>query len=128
MKDAIEDPTVAAVNMKARVDLTIAIRKVVETWQGTQAAAAQRLGITQPRMNDLLRGRIDKFSVDALLKLAIRADLAVELSAVPLMSGSPKLGAPRLEVNQDPRTAAHDRPRRKRRIPFQKAKQGTGEK
>jgi predicted XRE-type DNA-binding protein len=44
----------------------------------TQVEAAKRLGVTQPRMNDLLRGRIDKFSLDALMILATTAGLTVE--------------------------------------------------
>jgi predicted XRE-type DNA-binding protein len=37
------------------------------------------LGLTQPRLNDLMRGRIDKFSLDALVNVAGRAGLAVRL-------------------------------------------------
>jgi predicted XRE-type DNA-binding protein len=44
-----------------------------------QTIAAKRLGITQPRLNDLLRGRVDKFSLDALVELAARAGLKVSL-------------------------------------------------
>jgi hypothetical protein len=53
--------------MEARSKLMVAIRHQVETWKITQAEAAERLGITQPRTNDLLRDRVDKFSLDALL-------------------------------------------------------------
>jgi predicted XRE-type DNA-binding protein len=45
----------------------------------TQIDAARRLGITQPRLNDLLRGRVGKFSLDALVALAARASLTVHL-------------------------------------------------
>lgn len=45
----------------------------------TQAEAAHRLGITQPRLNDLLRGRITNFSLDALINLAVQAGLKVRL-------------------------------------------------
>ncbi len=63
--------------MKARDSLMTAIRDAVDSWKLTQAEAAKRLGVTQPRMNDLLRGRIDKFSLDALMLLAIEAGLTV---------------------------------------------------
>jgi predicted XRE-type DNA-binding protein len=76
--DALENSPAEATNMKARSDLMIAIRDAVEGWQLTQAEAAKRLGVTQPRMNDLLRGRIDKFSLDALTILATDAGLVVE--------------------------------------------------
>jgi predicted XRE-type DNA-binding protein len=57
----------------------IAISEAVAAWDVTQMEAATRLGVTQPRLNDLLRGRIDKFSIDALVELAARAGLAVHL-------------------------------------------------
>jgi predicted XRE-type DNA-binding protein len=77
--DAIEPSRPAAANMKARAEMMIAIRESVEAWDTTQAAAAKRLGLTQPRMNDLLRGRINKFSLDALINLATRAGLSVRV-------------------------------------------------
>ena len=76
--DALEDSPAEAANMKARSGLMIAIQQAVADWKLTQAEAAKRLGVTQPRMNDLLRGRIDKFSLDALMILAISAGLTVE--------------------------------------------------
>lgn len=75
--DALEDSPAEAANMKARDSLMTAIRDAVDSWKLTQAEAAKRLGVTQPRMNDLLRGRIDKFSLDALMLLAIEAGLTV---------------------------------------------------
>ena len=80
--DAIEPSRGKAANMKARSEMMIAIRETVNGWDVTQAAAAKRLGLTQPRMNDLLRGRIDKFSLDALMNLATRAGLAVRVEVV----------------------------------------------
>jgi predicted XRE-type DNA-binding protein len=80
--DAIEESPAEAANMKARADLVIAIRDVVESWQVTQVDAAKRLRVTQPRMNDLVRGRIDKFSLDALMNLAARAGLSVRVEVV----------------------------------------------
>jgi predicted XRE-type DNA-binding protein len=77
--DAIEPTAAAAASMKARARMMMAIRETVEAWGGTQAAAAKRLGLTQPRMNDLLRGRIAKFSLDALLDIAARAGLTVRV-------------------------------------------------
>ncbi len=81
--DALEDSASVAANMKARAGLMMALREVVEGWSLTQAEAAKRLGVTQPRMNDLLRGRIDKFSLDALTILAADAGLHVELRVTP---------------------------------------------
>jgi predicted XRE-type DNA-binding protein len=77
--DAIESVPAEAANMKARAEMMMAIREMVAAWKLTQAAAAKRLGLTQPRMNDLLRGRINKFSLDALMNLAGRAGLTVRV-------------------------------------------------
>ena len=80
--DAIESSPTEAANMKARSEVLMAIRKVVDGWDVTQAEAARKLGINQPRMNDLLRGKIDKFSLDALMNLAARAGLSVQVKVV----------------------------------------------
>jgi predicted XRE-type DNA-binding protein len=77
--DALEDTPAEAENMKLRSSLMIAISEAVSGWSVTQTDAARRLGVTQPRLNDLLRGRVGKFSLDALVELAARAGLAVHL-------------------------------------------------
>jgi predicted XRE-type DNA-binding protein len=78
--DAVEKDPDEAANMKLRSRLMIAIAETVSAWGVAQTEAARRLGITQPRLNDLLRGRIAKFSLDALVSLAGRAGLAVRLN------------------------------------------------
>jgi predicted XRE-type DNA-binding protein len=77
--DALEETPEAAVHMRLRSELAIAVRAAVEGWNLTQAEAARRLGVTQPRLNDLLRGRVSRFSLDALVGLAERAGLTVRL-------------------------------------------------
>ena len=77
--DAIEDSPAVAENMRLRSELMIAVRGVVDAWKVTQAEAARRLDLTQPRLNDLLRGRLSRFSLDALVEIAGRAGLAVRL-------------------------------------------------
>jgi len=77
--DAIEDNREAAANMTMRSDVMIAVHNAVRGWKTTQAQAARRLGITQPRLNDLLHGKINKFSLDTLLTLATRAGLKVKI-------------------------------------------------
>ena len=77
--DALEDTPAEAANMTMRSRLLIAIEQEVRGWRMTQAEAAARLGITQPRLNDLLKGKISKFSLDALIDLAGQAGLAVRL-------------------------------------------------
>jgi len=68
--DALCDTPEEAANLSARSDLMIQISEIVKKSGWTQADAAKRCHITQPRMNDLLRGRIDRFSLDALVNIA----------------------------------------------------------
>lgn len=77
--DAIEDNPEEAATMTMRSDVMIAIKDEVRSWNTTQANAARRLAITQPRLNDLLNGKINKFSLDTLLTLATRAGLKVKI-------------------------------------------------
>jgi predicted XRE-type DNA-binding protein len=77
--DAIETSPAVAANLKARADLMIALHDTIEGWGLNQAASAKRLGLTQPRLNDLVRGRISKFSLDALINLASKAGLSVRV-------------------------------------------------
>ena len=66
--------------MRARSALMIALRSKVESWKVNQTEGCVALRPrTQPRLNDLMRGRIDKFSLDALMNLARPAGLAVRL-------------------------------------------------
>lgn len=78
--DALEASAGDAANMKLRAELMHRIRDQIASRNTTQAAAARGLGVTQPRLNDLLRGRIDKFSLDALVEMAGRAGLSVRLN------------------------------------------------
>ncbi len=80
--DALADTPEEAAHMRLRSELAIAVKAAVEGWRLTQESAAQRLGVTQPRLSDLLRGRIDRFSLDALVGLAQRSGLAVRMEIV----------------------------------------------
>ncbi len=77
--DAIEKDPIVAANLRARSSVMMAIEQTVKSWNLSQVTAAKRLGLTQPRLNDLLRGRINKFSLDALMTVAAKAGLSVEL-------------------------------------------------
>jgi predicted XRE-type DNA-binding protein len=90
--DAIEPDKAVAANLKARAEVMIAIQETVKSWRITQAAAAKRLNITQPRLNDLLRGHIDKFSLDALLNLAPLADVMVKVEVMRAVVKTKKTG------------------------------------
>ena len=77
--DAIADTPAEAANMRARASLMSAIIAQVRSWDVSQEVAAQRLGITRPRLNDLLRGKLAKFSLDALVTVATAAGLDLEI-------------------------------------------------
>ena len=77
--DALTDSPEESANMTMRSNLLIALQQKVKSWEVTQAEAARRLGVTQPRLNDLLRSKIDKFSLDKLINLAIHAGISVRL-------------------------------------------------
>lgn len=68
--DAIADTPDQAANLRARADLMRQIAAIVRESGWTQAEAAGQCGVTQPRINDLLRGRVSRFSIDALVNIA----------------------------------------------------------
>lgn len=71
-------------DIQERVTLLTALQEYLESLPGTQVEKAKALGITQPRLNDLLKERIDKFSLDALVSLASQAGLRVNLNIHPV--------------------------------------------
>lgn len=61
--------------LQLRADLMASLRQAIEARGWTQAQAASTLGIGQPRVSDLMRGKWDKFSLDMLIALAVRVGL-----------------------------------------------------
>ena len=74
--DAIEDTPQAAASMKARSTLMMELSSYIEKQGLTQAQAAALLGVTQPRVSDLMRGKINLFSLDMLLNMAATAGMS----------------------------------------------------
>jgi predicted XRE-type DNA-binding protein len=68
--DAIADTPGQAANLRARAELMQQIAAFVKRREWTQAEAASHCGVTQPRINELLRGRVSRFSLDALVNLS----------------------------------------------------------
>jgi predicted XRE-type DNA-binding protein len=77
--DALADTPEQAANLRARADLMQQIAAIVKESKWTQVEAAAQCGITQPRMNDLLRGRVSRFSLDALVNVATAIGRRVHL-------------------------------------------------
>jgi predicted XRE-type DNA-binding protein len=77
--DAIEDTHEEAENMKLRSALMIALKEHIGRAGLSQSQAAKVFGVTQPRVSDLMRGKINLFGLDALVNMAAAAGLHVEL-------------------------------------------------
>lgn len=78
--DAIADTPEEAANLTLRAQLMDEIEAIIEHNGWTQAEAAKRCGVSQPRINDLLRGRIARFSLDALVNIAAALGRKVRVS------------------------------------------------
>jgi predicted XRE-type DNA-binding protein len=77
--DALADTPEQAANLRARADLMRQIAEVIQDSGWKQVEAAERCGVTQPRINDLLRGRVSRFSLDALVNIATALGRRVHL-------------------------------------------------
>lgn len=77
--DAIENTQQEAAAMRARADLLIALRERLKALKLSQAESAKLLGVTQPRISDLMRGKIDLFSVESLIDMLSRTGIEVEV-------------------------------------------------
>ena len=77
--DAVADTPGQAANLQARAELMRQIVQIVKAADWTQAEAAEHCGVTQPRINDLLRGRVSRFSLDALVNIATALGRRVHL-------------------------------------------------
>jgi len=77
--DAIAESPEEALNMKLRASLIREIRAKVTTAGWTQTETARQLGITQPRVSDLLRGKLSKFSLDALVNMLAKLGSDIKL-------------------------------------------------
>jgi predicted XRE-type DNA-binding protein len=77
--DAIEDTPGAAENMKVRSALMHELVTYIANTGMTQSQAARQFGVTQPRISDLSRGKIDLFSIDTLVNMLTAAGLQLDL-------------------------------------------------
>jgi predicted XRE-type DNA-binding protein len=78
--DAISDTPAEAENMKLRSALMMALKEHIATKALSQSEAAKVFGVTQPRISDLIRGKIDLFGLDTLVNMAVAAGMHVEMS------------------------------------------------
>ena len=83
--DAIEDTPVEAENMKLRSMLITALKNHITHTEISQAQAAKLFGVTQPRVSDLMRGKINLFALDALVNMATAAGLHIEMRVMEVV-------------------------------------------
>lgn len=87
---AIEEPDVATKSV-LKTDLTIMIRDIIENRGWTQKEAAERLAVSQPRVSDIVNGKIDKFTLDMLFSMLDKLGFRTELTFNSLESASIKI-------------------------------------
>jgi predicted XRE-type DNA-binding protein len=77
-----------AQHLQIRSTLMIAIQKIIDERQLTQAQAADVFGVTQPRISDLVRGKIELFSIDMLVTMLARAGMHLQIVLSPVERGA----------------------------------------
>lgn len=80
--EVIEDTPEVGGNMKMRSKLMMELDKYIERQDLTQAQAAKLFGVTQPRISELIRGKISLFELDVLVSMASKAGLHIELRVI----------------------------------------------
>lgn len=76
---ALEEDPAEAARLALRAEIMTQLRRWIEKEGLTQTEAAERLGVHQPRVSDLVKGRFNRFSLDALVAMAARAGLEIEV-------------------------------------------------
>lgn len=76
-------PAPEAASLRVRADLMIALIRIVRSRKLTQAAAAKLFRVSQPRVSDLMTGKVDRFSIDALVEMLAHAGRRVEMKTTP---------------------------------------------
>ena len=80
--NAIEDTPEEAENMKLRSIMMTTLKNHLTRTEMSQAQAAKLFGVTQPRVSDLMRGKINLFGLDALVNMATAAGLHIEMRVI----------------------------------------------
>ncbi len=78
--DVIADSPAKAADLQFRADLMLTLRKLLEERKLRQAEIAEALGVSQPRVSELMRGKIDLFSADKLIGFLARLDVRLRPS------------------------------------------------
>ena len=81
--DAVEDTPAQAENMRLRSLLMMALKEHIDRSSLSQNQAAKLFGVTQPRVSDLIRGKVDLFSLDTLVNMLVAAGMQVHMKIDP---------------------------------------------
>ena len=81
--EAITDDAAEAADMEFRADMLLVIRKIIEQKGWTQKEAAAALDVAQPRVSELLRGKLDLFSADKLISFLAKLGYRIKPQFVP---------------------------------------------
>ena len=77
--DALEDDPAERESLKIKSRIMLDIEQHIKNMGITQAQAAKKMGVTQPRVSDLVNGKIDRFTIDMLITMLARLGLHVEI-------------------------------------------------
>ena len=97
--DAIEDTPQNAARMRARSGLMMSLTEVIRLQGMTQAQAAVFFGVTQPRISDLMRGKVNLFSLDTLIDMAATAGMGPTVKVSMPRAASAKRPARRVAAH-----------------------------
>lgn len=114
--DAIEDTPEQAQNMKLRSVLMMALKDHIKRAGMSQAEAAKHFCVTQPRVSDLMRGKINLFALDALVNMAAAANMRIEMRVSD---------APAKRTSSSAKTAARKKPKTPAKKPVAAKKPAT---
>jgi len=67
-----------------RSRLMVMVERLISDRQMTQVKAARLLGVSQPRVSDIVRGRVERFTIDALIEMLARAGIRLDIVALPV--------------------------------------------
>jgi predicted XRE-type DNA-binding protein len=116
--DAIANTAEEGANLRVRSDLMSKLAAIIEKYGWTQTQAATRCGVTQPRINELLRGRLSRFSLDALVNIAAALGQRVHVELGVASGAGAARGGQKAKTTASMRQAPRERivPRRGRKI------------
>jgi len=91
--ELITDDTYALISYELKAKMMIALRDLIESKGWSQKESAENLGVTQPRISNLVNGKIDKFSLDMLIGMLSKLGVQFEFDYTPIQVSIPNVKA-----------------------------------